>query len=108
MAAENFEWACFQAQQAAEKALKAFLRLKGYRNLISHSVFALLRQCQEIEPEFAKVEDVRELDQYYLPTRYPDGLPHGVPHLFYRKENAQRCQSLAESVIELVAKLAKT
>lgn len=26
----NYEWSCFQAQQSAEKALKAFLYEKGY------------------------------------------------------------------------------
>ena len=38
----NYEWACFQAQQAAEKAVKALYHALG-RGAWGHSVTELLR-----------------------------------------------------------------
>jgi HEPN domain-containing protein len=104
-AAENFEWACFQAQQAAGKALKAFLLGAGRARVISHSVRRLLVACEELEPRFAEVKSAAELDRYYVATRYPNGLPDDVPHEHFTVEAADRCQSLASSVIELVTRL---
>ncbi|MGQ9595911.1 MAG: HEPN domain-containing protein [Thermoproteota archaeon] len=37
----NYKWACFQAQQAAEKALKAVLFLRGLGAVLTHSIFEL-------------------------------------------------------------------
>ncbi|MDI6760973.1 MAG: HEPN domain-containing protein, partial [Candidatus Brocadiaceae bacterium] len=34
----HFNWCCFQSQQAAEKALKAFLTSQGRRAILTHSV----------------------------------------------------------------------
>jgi HEPN domain-containing protein len=105
--AGNFEWACFQAQQGAEKALIAYLNLAGERQVLSHSVAALLERCARLAAEFREVSQARELDQYYIPTRYPNGLPGQVPHQYYQKEQAQRCLRLARSVIALVGRLSR-
>ena len=43
-AAGNYEWACFQAQQAAEKALKAFLLAVGSMPPLTHSIRTLLSE----------------------------------------------------------------
>ncbi len=32
--AGDYEWACFQSQQSAEKALKSVLYSKGYRKIL--------------------------------------------------------------------------
>jgi len=106
--AGNFEWACFQAQQAAEKALKAFLLGAGKAGIISHSVRRLLADCEGLEPQFAQVREAAEMDRYYVATRYPDGLPDDVPHEHFTAEAAERCQSLALSVIELVGRLSES
>ncbi len=52
-AAGNFEWSCFQAQQAAEKALKSFLYGAGADPGALHSVRRLVAECEKISPEFA-------------------------------------------------------
>ncbi|KPQ42355.1 MAG: Nucleotidyltransferase domain protein [Candidatus Methanoperedens nitroreducens] len=44
------------------------------------------------------------LDIYYIPTRYPDGLPGGIPSEAYLKEDAQRALSICNEVIDLVEK----
>jgi HEPN domain-containing protein len=64
--------ACFMCQQAAEKALK------GLRDR-----FPLLSGLREA---------AQQLDQYYVPTRYPNGLPGGVP--------AERAVGLARRFLE--------
>ena len=79
-AAGNYEWACFQAQQAVEKALKAVLLAAGVARPFGHSIRILLTECERVDPSFAKVRAAAELDQFYVPTRYPDGLPGDVPH----------------------------
>lgn len=98
-----FEWSCFQSQQAAEKALKAFLALKGRRGLLTHSVFALLKESVAVDKRFGELRDCKELDQYYVPTRYPGVLPDGAaPFEFYRLEEADRCASFAARILARV------
>ena len=101
----NFEWSCFQAQQAAEKFLKGYLYSKGNRILTTHSVDKLLSICVKEEGQFSNITVARELDQYYIPTRYPNGLPAGVPHKFYTKENADICLKHATSISSLIKRL---
>lgn len=102
-----FEWACFQSQQAAEKALKAFLMLKGKREMLTHSVYGLLRDCAALDKRFESLLDAKALDQYYIPTRYPGGLPDGTPHEYYTSEDAETCVSYAGKVLALTRELAK-
>jgi len=101
----SYEWACFQAQQAAEKALKAYLMLKGMRFTLKHSINKLLKLCLEKEKRFGALSDARELDKYYIPTRYPDGLPDDVPHDFYTQEDAERCIQTSKKALSLIKEL---
>lgn len=75
---EHFEWSCFQAQQAAEKALKAFLFSQGLRAIITHSITELLLEAQKYASFDIAVGHAKTLDSYYIPTRYPNGLPDGA------------------------------
>lgn len=71
----NNNWSSFQAQQSAEKALKAFLYSMGYTSIITHSIKELLRECEKIEAEFNELSgEARFLDMFYISTRYPNGL----------------------------------
>jgi HEPN domain-containing protein len=107
-AAGNFEWACFQSQQAAEKALKSFLYATGTEPAALHSVRRLLGECEKLNPRFAELRAAAELDRYYIPTRYPNGLPDDVPHEYFTAEAAESCQSLASSVIGFVERSRKS
>ena len=68
--------ACFHAQQGVEKALKGFLRSKEKSVPRTHALVELLELCREIDSDFSGLEEsCTTLDQYYIPTRYPDALP---------------------------------
>jgi HEPN domain-containing protein len=48
------------------------------------------------------IQNTRSLDLYYIPTRYPNGIPGGVPYEAFDEESAKKALNLAASVIELV------
>ena len=75
-----FAQACFICQQASEKALKALHYRRGARMVLGHSLVELLDGLLSDHPPLNDLGDAaRQLDQYYIPTRYPNGLPGGVP-----------------------------
>ncbi|MGA1844571.1 MAG: HEPN domain-containing protein [bacterium] len=100
----NYEWSCFQAQQGAEKSLKAYLYSLGYTSFTTHSIKLLVKECRKKEKEFAQLEEAaRILDAYYIPTRYPNGLDEDIaPVDYYDKEDAERCLSYATLTLTVV------
>ena len=97
--------ACFQFQQTAETALKAFLYSKGESYLHTHSVETLRQRCESYEPDFVAItKEARKLDRLYTTTRYPDTLGGGIPAENYDSEDAQEALDRATRVIELVRK----
>ncbi len=100
---ERFNLSCFLAQQSAEKALKAFLYLKGEQDVRGHSVAELARMATEIDGQFREVfRKAAVLDKYYIPTRYPNGLPGGIPADAFDAADAERALSLAKTVLEFI------
>ena len=98
-----FAQACFNSQQAAEKALKAFLYARGAEQVMGHSVADLAAECARLEPEFAKLKErAAPLDQFYLSTRYPNSLPGGVPAEAFTAPDAERALGMAREVIAVV------
>ena len=104
--AEHYEWACFQSQQAAEKALKAFLYSRGLRAILTHSIRDLVLECSRYEPGFGSLlDEAKVLDTYFIPTRYPNGLVgNDIPAHYYTEEDASRCISYAGSMLTTVNK----
>lgn len=89
---------CFHCQQAAEKHLKAFLIAKGRPLRKIHSLKALLRECSEIDGDFGQLStDSKELDPYYIDTRYPVSWPTG-----FSRQDAQKAFEAAGRIRELV------
>jgi HEPN domain-containing protein len=102
---EYYSVACFNAQQAAEKSLKAFLFAQGERVVLGHSVAELCRRCGEYEKSFADLAGLAsKLDRFYIPTRYPNALPGGVPAEVYDEEDATGAIALASKVLAMVSK----
>ena len=79
----RFYLALFLYQQAAEKALKAYLFAQGEEEFYTHSVQDLLQLATQYDPEFASLSPAKDLDRYYIPTRYPNGLAGNVPAEFF-------------------------
>ena len=75
----HHEWACFIAQQGAEKAVKA-IHLSLRQQAWGHVVAKLIRELpDDFQPEDELIEKARVLDSFYIPTRYPNGHPEGAP-----------------------------
>lgn len=95
--------ACFLAQQWIEKALKAFLLHS--RNLYprTHKLVDLLNECCKREPAFTQFStECAVVDQYYIPTRYPDGVPVNSPGGLPGDAEASEAITAAEAVLQFV------
>ena len=96
--------ACFLTQQSAEKAVKAVGYLLGERTVLGHSVAVLAGRYAERVPELADLRDqAGVLDQYYIPTRYPNGLPGGLPFMAFTEEQATNAVAAAERFLLLAS-----
>ncbi|MEJ2249465.1 MAG: HEPN domain-containing protein [Candidatus Lokiarchaeota archaeon] len=82
---DHFEWACFQAQQSAEKSLKSFLLF------LKSEYDALKEKCQE-------------LDMHYIQPRYPNGFASGYPAEYYNKKLALKCIEYAKAINQFIKK----
>lgn len=98
--ASDHEWACFAAQQAAEKAVKGVILSRGGQPW-GHSVYALLRA---LPADLTVPEDVldagRDLDKLYIPTRYPNGFDQGKPGDYFSKGDAADAIERARTVLD--------
>jgi|SRR3990167_7179649 len=96
---KEYAGACFSAQQAVEKALKAYLLYKGESLRRTHDVVILLDGCIEFDKSFIKLEKlVEKLFPYYSTTRYPFG-----DELFsFEKTRAEEASSVASKVVKFV------
>ena len=96
-----FDKGCFASQQAAEKALKAVLYAHGARVVLGHSVADLLDRLLIQHPELSDLsEGARLLDRFYIPTRYPNGLPAGAPCESFRREDLESATKLAREIVD--------
>lgn len=100
--AGNHEWACFQAQQSAEKVLKAILYRRGHRKILTHSVFELVREAGREEVSLAALKaDAKRLDGVYITARYPDSIVGSLtPAEYFEREDAEACIRSAASIAE--------
>jgi HEPN domain-containing protein len=70
--APNYDAACFHAQQAAEKYLKAHLQEHGISFPKTHSLVALLELCLTTDASFEPQRSrLVLLEQYAVRYRYP-------------------------------------
>ena len=100
-----YDTACFLAQQAAEKALKSILYFTGSRRkaLMTHSTVEMVRESgKKINSLVDLINEARELDLHYIPSRYPNGIPSGYPHQFYGRKNADQALAAAEQIFNAI------
>ncbi len=105
---ERFHLCCFLSQQAAEKALKAYVYFKGAEFVFGHSVKELLQSAGKFEKKLKPLEKEGSfLDRFYIPTRYPNGLPGGTPYEAFNEKDASEAMNSAEKIIVQIKKLIK-
>lgn len=100
-----YDTACFLAQQASEKVMKSLLYHLGARRtvLVTHSLVVMVQEGgKRVSALEALLDEARELDLHYIPSRYPNGLPSGYPHQFYGKGMAERALTAAEKIFAAV------
>ncbi|MFW5786168.1 MAG: HEPN domain-containing protein [bacterium] len=94
------EWACFAAQQAAELAVKAF-HLNIGQEAWGHVVARLLSELPS-PPPTDLIERAKVLDNFYVPTRYPNGHVEGAPFHHYGSLQSQGAIEHADAIVEFV------
>ncbi|NWF95422.1 MAG: HEPN domain-containing protein [Candidatus Thorarchaeota archaeon] len=99
----RFYLALYLSQQSAERALKAFLYSRGIGPLLTHSVALLIETAAQLDSAFSRVARAKRLDDYYIPTRYPNGLPGGIPSRYFDDaEEVEEAIGMSESIMALV------
>ena len=100
---QDFNWACFACQQAAEKALKALYDFLG-GEAWGHAIVKLIKELPEDKipqnPELLK--KAVYLDKLYIPTRYPNGFDSGSSSDYYTDKEAQEAIRYAEDILSFV------
>ncbi len=94
---------CFHSHQGVEKLLKGYLYSKNKDIPKTHSIGMLLKLCAKIDKKFTGMIDrCIKLDDYYIPTRYPDALPGALPDGLPAKEDAEESLSVLEGMRDFI------
>lgn len=107
--AGKFSHACFLSQQSSEKAMKA-LWLSIDNDPWGHSIQKLVMQFpqQNMLPNAQNwLEYAAYLDKFYIPTRYPNGLPDLTPGQVYISQDSAQAIEKASFFLEQTRKLMK-
>jgi len=97
-----FHLCAFHTQQAVEKSLKGWLRLLGHVPW-GHNCFDLLTQINGLLPTLITTSELfdaaRRLDGHYIPSRYPDAFPTGIPADYYHEAEASQALEDARDIV---------
>jgi HEPN domain-containing protein len=107
--AGKFSHACFLSQQSSEKAMKA-LWLSTDNDPWGHSIQKMVMQFpqQTMLPNIQNWLDYAAyLDKFYIPTRYPNGLPDLTPGQVYISQDSAQAIEKASFFLEETRKLMK-
>jgi HEPN domain-containing protein len=94
------EWACFAAQQSAEKGVKA-LHLALGQEAWGKVVARLLIDVPS-SPQVDLIEKAKVLDNFCIPTRYANGHPEGAPFEHYGPIQSTEAIRYAGEILEFV------
>jgi HEPN domain-containing protein len=103
--AGKFSHSCFFSQQAGEKAVKALWYFLG-EDPWGHSIQKLIAELpnpaafERLQP---LIQDGALLDRYYIPTRYPNGLPDLTPGQAYFRKDAEFCLESSRRLLSTVS-----
>ena len=100
--AKKFAQCCFLAQQSGEKAVKALWYLED-ADPWGHWIQRLVTdfpQKDALPDSLTWIERAALLDKFYIPTRYPNGLPDLTPGQVYRLDDAMRAVEAACALVD--------
>jgi HEPN domain-containing protein len=101
---EGTAWHVSSPSKRAEKALKAFLYLGGNQLVWGHSVAELADDASKADADFNALKEKGSLlDRFYIPTRYPNGLPGGIPSESFSAKDSEEAMRAAKEIIDTVA-----
>jgi len=101
--AKRYYLVCFLAQQIVEKALKSVIYFNKEDLVLGHSVRKLVVWASKFDKRFDDlINKISILDSYYIPTRYPNGLPEGIPADIFNRNAAETAFKLAESTVQII------
>ena len=91
------------------KLVPPFSYWKGFRKILTHSIFELIRETGDLENGFKGFKrEAKFLDSVYISSRYPNGIAGDlVPFEYYEREDAEECLNYAELILEEVKKFIK-
>jgi len=96
------DWACFAAQQAAKNAVKA-LHLHFGQEAWGHVIARLLQELPlEVTVPAELMDQARVLDNFYIPTRYPNSHAEGAPFEHYGPLQSEVALRYARAIVEFV------
>lgn len=95
--------ACFLCHQSAEKAVTAYLLVRGAEQVWGHALADLCEDATAFDPSFDLLKSVAGLlDKHFLGARYPSTLPGGVPAEAFDRHDSERALEIARDVREFV------
>ena len=107
MESGKYSHSCFFSQQAGEKAVKALWYFLG-EDPWGHSIQRLINELP-VPDAHERLQSLLEagvlLDRYYIPTRYPNGLPDLTPGQVYFKRDAEICLEASHHLLSMVGEL---
>ncbi|MEM3486395.1 MAG: HEPN domain-containing protein [Candidatus Methanomethyliaceae archaeon] len=91
--------------RSQKKALKGYLYTQGKEIVVGHLVARLCEAAASYDHSFFEKKPAWAiLDGYYVPIRYPNALPDGVPAHIYSESVARKAAQVAEEVLVFVEK----
>lgn len=103
-----YEWACFQSEQSAEKALKAVLVHAGWRPPKMHKLSVLIGFCNHANNVFKKTKfKFHDLESFTFISRYPFLIPGNLntPHEYITSSDSMNCINQADSIYSKIRPL---
>ena len=107
----KFALSCFHSQQAGEKAVKALCYYADIEPW-GHSIRKIIEDLNQQNHSFFVllspfIKNAISLDRFYIPTRYPDGLPDISPKDAYVADDSSQGIALATSILDCVDAIIK-
>ena len=89
--------------------MKAILYTKGFRKILTHSVYDLIREIGKFDPSFTSLKkEAKILDAVYITTRYPDSIVGNLaPFEYFEKEDVEEWIGCAELILKKVREFLK-